>query len=242
MKTKYLVTAALAAAFIPLTANAEETAHSFLASSSGNFGIFSEYVFRGITQSDESPVFQGTLNFGQATGPYAGIWGSNVDFNDGDEAQVEIDGYSGYKWAIGSATFDIGAIYYAYPGADSNLDYDYIEGKIGISGPVGPATFSLNAYVSPDYFAGSGTGIYANLGASVPVTDTGFTFNAAVGHQSIEDEAAFGVPDYMDWNAGVSYAWEKFTFGLNYYDTDLSKTDCADGCESRIVGSITRSF
>lgn len=102
---------------------------SFLSTSSGNVGVYSEYVFRGITQSDESPALQGTLNFGQATDFYAGVWGSNVDFNDGDEAQLEIDLYAGYKWPLGPVTLDIGAIYYAYPGADSGFDYDYVEGK-----------------------------------------------------------------------------------------------------------------
>lgn len=217
-------------------------APSFFSTATGNVGVYSEYVFRGITQSDENPALQGTLNFGQSTGVYAGAWGSNVDFNDGDEAHLELDLYGGYKWPLGPVTLDVGGVYYTYPGADSNLDYDYVEGKVGISGTLHTATLGLNIFVSPDYFAGSGTGVYANLYASAPIAGTGLSANVAINHQWIDDEAAFGVPDYADWNLGVSYAWEKFTFGLNYYDTNLSKAECTDGCEARVIGSMTRSF
>jgi uncharacterized protein (TIGR02001 family) len=231
---------------LPLAAYADDATHSdvynFFANPSGSVAFTSDYVFRGITQSDERFAAQGALNFGQSTGPYLGFWGSNVDFNDGDEATVEIDVSGGYKWNWGPVAMDAGAVYYAYPGASSNLDYDYWEGKLAASAPLGPVTFTGSAFVSPDYFAGSDTAVYLNGAASVPVFDTGFTANAAVGHQWIDDEASFGVPDYTDWTAGVSYAWEKFTFGVSYYDTNLGKADCADGCESRVVGTITRTF
>ena len=208
----------------------------------GSLAATSDYVFRGITQSNEDTATQGAINFGQATGPYLGLWGSNVDFNDGDETQLELDLSGGYKWAWGPASLDAGVIYYAYPGADSGLDYDYWEGKLAASVPAGPVTFTGSAFVSPDYFAGSGTAVYLNGATSVPVFKTGITANAAVGHQSIDDNAALGTADYTDWTGGLSYTWEKFTFNVAYYDTDLSDADCPDGCESRVVGTITRAF
>ncbi len=231
---------------MPLGAAAEDAAHGpvydFFASPSGTVAATSDYVFRGITQSDESPALQGAINFGQATGPYIGLWGSNVDFNDGDEAQLELDLSGGYKWVWGPASFDAGLIYYAYPGADSGLDYDYWEGKLAASVPAGPVIFTGSVFVSPDYFAGSNTAVYLNAAATVPVFKTGITANTSVGHQSIDDNAAFGTADYTDWTGGLSYTWEKFTFNVAYFDTDLSTADCPDGCEGRVVGTITRAF
>lgn len=182
------------------------------------------------------------LTFGDATGFYAGLWGSNVDFNDGHEAKVEVDVSGGYKFNLGAATIDLGGILYAYPGASSDLEYNYVEAKAAAAFPVGPATLTFSAFYSPDYFSGSGSALYLNSAVSAPIGDTGFSVNAAIGHQSIEDNANFALPDYVDWNLGASYAWKKFTFGVNYYDTNLSKSDCADGCEGRIVGSVTMSF
>lgn len=246
MRIKTFIFSGIFAAVAAGNAVAEDNAHgavyNFFANPSGSVAVTSDYVFRGITQSDEHPAFQGSLFFGQSTGPYLGVWGSNVDFNDGDEASAEIDLSGGYKWAWGPVSLDSGIIYYAYPGASDMLDYDYWEGKLTASATAGPATFTGSVFVSPDYFAGSDTAMYVNGAASVPIFDTGITANAAVGHQSIDDEAAFGTSDYTDWTGGLSYTWEKFTFSVAYYDTDLSKADCPDGCKSRIVGTITRTF
>lgn len=232
--------AALLLAALPFAAQAEET--SLLSTTTANVGVVSDYVFRGISQSDENPAIQAGVNIGGATGFYAGLWGSNVDFNDGDEAEIEADISAGYKWALDAATLDIGAIYYAYPGANDGLHYDYIEAKAGISAPIGPVNAALNVYISPDYFASSGTAVYTNASASMPIGNSGFSLNTALGRQIIDDNTAFGVSDYTDWNLGVSYVWEKFTFGVNYYDTSISKTECPDNCDARIVASITRSF
>lgn len=246
MRIRIFIFSGIFAALATSNAVAEYNTHgavdNFFANPSGSVAVTSDYVFRGITQNDEHPAFQGTLSFGQSTGPYLNLWGSNVDFNDGDQANLELDLSVGYKWSWGPVSFDTGAIYYAYPGANDSLDYDYWESKLAASAPVGPVTVTGSVFVSPDYFASSDTAVYINGVVSVPLFSTGITANAAIGSQSIDDETAFGVADYTDWTGGLSYTWEKFTFSITYYNTDLSKADCPDGCESRIAGTITRSF
>jgi uncharacterized protein (TIGR02001 family) len=46
----------------------------------GNFGIYSQYVFRGLTQTDRKPAFQGGFDVAHASGFYAGTWGSNISW------------------------------------------------------------------------------------------------------------------------------------------------------------------
>ena len=60
---------------------------------SANVTFTSDYVWRGMTQSD-GPAIQGGFDFEDESGFYAGIWGSNVNFNDG--AGSELDYYAGY--------------------------------------------------------------------------------------------------------------------------------------------------
>ena len=112
--------------------------YNFFANPSATVTLTSDYVFRGISQTDAHPAFQGALSFGQTAGLYLGLSGSNVDFNDGDEASVEIDLSGGYKWDWGPVSLDGGVIYYAYPGASGRLDYDYWEGKLAAAVPAGP--------------------------------------------------------------------------------------------------------
>ncbi len=89
MKTKNTYKLLALCAFSALTAF---PAHADNIDVSANVGFVSEYSFRGIAQSDEHPALQGGFDVSHSSGLYAGIWGSNVDFNDGDQASVEVDG------------------------------------------------------------------------------------------------------------------------------------------------------
>lgn len=212
---------------------------------STTIGFVSEYSFRGIAQSDEHPALQGSIDWSHDSGFYAGIWGSNVDFNDDDEASVETDIYAGYSGEMNGFSYDVGAIYYAYPGADSDLDYDFVEGAFSLGYDFDVAALSAAVNYSPDYFAGSGDATYLAGYVDVPLPfmpyDTKLSGN--VGHQWIDDNDAFGVEDYMDWGLGISSNIEGFDVGLKYIDTDLDEPgDCADGCDQRVIFSISKTL
>ncbi len=210
-----------------------------------NVGLFSEYAFRGITQSDESIALQGGADYStdimQGASLYLGTWGSTVDFNDGDEASVEIDLYGGVSFPIDRMTLSVGLVYYAYPGADSSLDYDFIELQMKSLYDFGVAAVDASLNYSPDYFASSGDSLYVQANAAVPLPQD-FSVKGHIGYQTIDDNAAFAFPDYMDWSLGVGYSFKGFDTSLSYTDTDMSHGDCADGCESRGILSISRTF
>ena len=83
----------------------------------GNVSLTTDYAFRGISQTDESPAIQGGFDaaFG-SSGAYAGAWASNINFGSGG-SNMELDLYGGYKFAVGAVNFDVGVIGYLYPGA-----------------------------------------------------------------------------------------------------------------------------
>jgi uncharacterized protein (TIGR02001 family) len=206
---------------------------------SANVGFVSEYSFRGIAQSNEEPALQGGFDVSHSSGFYAGIWGSNVEFGD---ATLETDLYAGYSNSIGNFSYDVGALYYMYPGADNNLDYDYYElsAALGYDFQVFSASASVN--YAPDNFGDSGHAEYYALSVDVPLPSD-FSLNGHFGHQEIEDNAAFGVEDYNDWGVGLGYSWQGFDFALSYIDTDLDEpTECADGCDQKVIFGISRSF
>ncbi|MCH7551501.1 MAG: hypothetical protein IIA35_07375, partial [Proteobacteria bacterium] len=172
---------------------------------SANVGVFSDYTFRGTSQTGNEPALQGGIDYSIDTGAngiglYLGTWGSNVDFADGDEASSEVDLYAGWSGALGKSkvTLDIGGIYYLYPGAADALDYDFYEIYAGLSGDFGAASANAKVSYSPDYFGGSGDGTYAELGIDVPLGKY-FTLNLHVGHQWIDENATFGADDYFDY-------------------------------------------
>lgn len=207
----------------------------------GNVAFTTDYVFRGISQSNEEPTIQGGMDWADAaTGLYAGVWGSGVDFTD---ATTEFDFYGGVKGTVDDIDWSLGGIYYYYPGADDSLNYDFweIAASVGYDFDFMQTTLSLN--YSPDYFGSSGDAWYPALNVTVPTPIESLTANAGVAHQWISDNAAFGTEDYTTWSVGLGYDIEGFNVGLKYYDTDLSEpTECADGCGQRVVLTISRAF
>lgn len=202
----------------------------------------SEYNFRGISQSDEDPALQGSLDWQHPRGFYAGAWASNVDFDDGGDADIETDIYGGYRFNYTGIAMDVGLIGYLYPGADSAFDYDYWEARAAASHDIGPVAMTAAINYTPGNFRDSDDATYAALAGSAPIRDTGFSVTGSLGHRWIDDEAAFGAEDYADWSAGVGYDWNGFGFALKYVDTSMDDNACADGCDARGIFSVSRTF
>lgn len=216
---------------------------------SSTVGFTSEYLFRGISQTDDAPAVQGSLDYsvglgGSGIGLYLGLWGSNVDFNEGagvDGATMEADFYGGLNGSIGDTGigWDVGFIYYVYPGADSNLDYDYVEVQGALSYDFGVAAASLSVNYSPENFGESGDAVYTKLGVDVPVGKY-LTLSAYGARQVIDKNAVFGAPDYWEWNisAGVNIAG--FDLSVAYSDTDIPNAD--DSAGPTAIFTVSRTF
>src|ERR1700749_2855864 len=64
----------------------------------GSAGVWSQYRFRGISQSDNKPVIQGALTITHKSGFYLSTWGSSATGNAAvDIGGTEIDVFAGYS-------------------------------------------------------------------------------------------------------------------------------------------------
>ncbi len=236
---------------------AEDSPHEF----SANVAMSTDYRFRGISQTREGPALSGGFDYTYAPyGMYAGVWASNLDFAESagpvlDNATLEIDYYGGFsgEWSGYGIGWDIGGLYYSYPTSDTGAgvaDYDYFEVYGSLSHDFGVASADVGVNYSPDYFFESGDGLYVYGDVSIPIATVleGFSLNGHVGHQSIDDNAQFGTPDYTDWSIGVSKDIGIFTFDVSYIDTDLSDSECFPGtllntsCGATGVFTVSSSF
>lgn len=217
---------------------------------SANVSLTSEYYFRGLSQTDDAPAIQGGFDYEvpltKPVGLYLGVWGSNVDFNEAggvDGATIEIDAYGGLKGNIGDTgvSWDIGFIYYAYPGADSSLNYDFVEAQAAFGYDFGVASVTASVNYSPDNFGDSGDAFYPKLAVDVPVPGIkDLTLSGSVAKQFIDDEAVFGSPDYLEWNIGLGYSVAGFDLAVNYTDTDIDPN--SDGNDAMVLFTVGRSF
>jgi uncharacterized protein (TIGR02001 family) len=222
-----------------------------------NIGATSDYVFRGISQTDNDPTIQGGIDLGYGI-LYAGWWASGLDFEAGlNDAQVEMDWYGGIKPTWGKATFDLGVIYYTYPGSGPILplvtypDLNYVELKAGVSGEVVKnLTAGATIYWSPDYFAETGSvwtfeGVAAYTFHQVGVFTPAITGTIGYQTSSDDDYSNFnGFSDYWYYNAGLALTVEKLTFDFRYWGTSNASNAVSDTltcindyCDSRFVFS-----
>lgn len=101
---------------------------------SGSVGLFSQYVFRGLTQSNEEPAIQGGFEYAHASGAYMGTWLSNVswlaDANPASSSDLEGDAYVGCEKTWGSEiTTGAGYLRYRYPGEYRDLAIGVVESR-----------------------------------------------------------------------------------------------------------------
>ena len=210
---------------------------------SGNVAMTSDYVFRGISQTDASPAIQGGFDLGAGMF-YAGVWGSSVDFKgySDESATMELDLYAGITPSTGPVDWDLGVIGYFYPSADDDLNFDFYELYAAPSFAITDA-FGVGAALSysPEFFGDTGEGLYVEINGSYAVTDA-LSLSAAFGNQDVDD-----IGDYDTWNIGASYAVAGFDLGLTYVDTEGADDPSTWGLsetltDGRIVFSIGRSL
>lgn len=198
-----------------------------------NVGANSDYVFRGVSQTNEDPSVFGGVDATMGIG-YAGLWVSNVDFGNGTDAEFDL--YAGVKPVVGAVTFDVGVIYYGYTGQPKGSNEDYWEGKVAASVPAGPATLGAAVYYSPEFFGKTGDAVYYEVNGVVAIPNTKFSVSGALGRQEVK-----GTADYTTWNAGIGFALnDHIGLDVRYFDTGEHTFGPIYG--SRAVASVKLSF
>jgi uncharacterized protein (TIGR02001 family) len=220
--------AASGAAFAPDAADAGPKV-------SFNFGASTDYIFRGVSQTNEKTQGFAGADLGYNMF-YAGAWTSNVDFSEFGDTRTtqEVDLYAGVKPTLGPVNLDIGAIYYGYLNQPrgSTVDYWEIYGKA--SHALGPATVGASIYWSPEFTGKTGDAWYYEANAAYAVNDR-ISFSGALGHQDIEIGG-----DYTTWNVGATFLpVANVSLDLRYYDTDVQNIDAYRG---RVVASVKATF
>lgn len=227
------VAIAVAASLAPAVPARAETA--------GSVTVVSDYLFRGITQTDENPALQAGVTWTHASGFYAGAWGSSISWlSDADpevSSSVELDGFVGYAGTFGDGGlgYDVGANYYWYPGdyPPGFSDPDTLELYVGLTWKVLSAKFW---YAATDLFGIPDSNGSTNLDLSAKYEFApGWSGTAAVGKQWVRGLGGSG--DYAFWKVGVDKAFDNgFGVGLAWNDNDLI------GPDETVTLAVSKSF
>ena len=199
----------------------------------------SDYTFNGVTQTDNDPAIQASLDYAFDSGVYAGAWASNVDF--GDDTDFELDAYLGkYVQLTDTVSADYGIAYYTYQGNNSDGNYAEAYTKFGYASEYGQT--ELNFWYSWDYF-GTGAGHVISMIAH--------TFEIAPNHAI---RASFDISNSLDgekwaWdvNQKKSYKHYRLAYQTSYegFGIEIAAEDTSldyDYADERIVLAISRTF
>jgi len=209
---------------------------------SANLGFFSNYIFRGVSQTGGKAALQGGFDYGHESGLYAGTWASNVswleDFGIYSRSSLEWDFYGGFKRNFGNSDFyyDLSTIYYYYPGSNNGFPS---PNTWEIAAALGWKFLGLKySYALTNYFGAKPTGQdtdgswYLDFFANYPIGETGF---AVFGHYGVlkvrndGTELTANKASYNDWKVGASYTVQSgivkgMEIGAYYSDTDVKNS------------------
>lgn len=267
---KSLMLAALAAPGMAIAADVETTEHKegkhvIPASDhtvTANIGLTSDYVFRGISQTSGKPALQGGLDYAHASGLYAGLWASNINwitaFGATGTANIELDTYFGFRNTLENEfNYDVGFLRYNYPGSYTpaagtvKADTDELYAAVGYKWVSAKYSYGLSKFLTVPGAAGTS---YIEVNANVPLGNSGFTFGAHAGKQTYKGAATDTLvlagfnPTYSDYKLSVSKDFSGFVVMLACADTNAPRggfyTTLAgkDLARSTAILSVTRSF
>ena len=189
----------------------------------------SDYVFRGVSQTDKDPTLQAGFTYTSPVGLYAGVWGSGVDFGPGDPS-TELDYLIGYGVDVtDTVNFDVLLNRYTYLGA-SELNYNEL-----ITTTTFAEQYKVTVAYSNDVWNSGTDGWYFGVGGEWALPQD-VTLAANVGRSTFEDGIA---KDYTDFNVGVSRQFGLFNLGLGYYGTDGNGRDNSGRlADNRVVFTV----
>ncbi|MBV7316020.1 TorF family putative porin [Shewanella sp. NIFS-20-20] len=211
----------------------------------GKLTFASDYVFRGESETldGEVPVVQGTLNWGNQQGWYAGVFASNIKFQD-PNLEIVTAPYIGKAGNFGDTGFsyDVMVFAYLYPGASYS---NYTELWLRVAKQFDQAKVQLE--VTPtldDWFGVKGwSGVNYAIHPSYQLTN-GFNISGSYGYQDLSGPDAEG---WGHWNIGVSKQWVSLDFDLRYHGSTVDGEHLVYGGQTeifddRLVFGVSKSF
>jgi uncharacterized protein (TIGR02001 family) len=120
-------------------------------SQSANIAITSNYIWRGVSQNQDSLAVQGGFDVAHTSGLSAGVWASSVQQGS---SSIELDVYANYGFKVSNIDLSVGYIAYTYQG-QSNLNFSEVNVAATYAG--------VTAKVSKEIANSSGAG-FTNFG------------------------------------------------------------------------------
>jgi uncharacterized protein (TIGR02001 family) len=201
--------------------------------------LTSDYVLRGVSQSNHKPAVQGYFELQYAASDwlklYAGVWGSSLWTG---LANAEFDLTAGARFTWGNFGLDVGYIQYEYPGGGVNFVGNWgevyakpsykVNDWLTFGGVFETAFNNFNNKVAPAPWVGDAGHYYysGNVTVTLPqFMPAGITtsINAELGREVYSNgvNANLGFSSDTYWDVGIDFVYKAVTLDLRYWDTNI---------------------
>lgn len=198
--------------------------------------VTSDYVFRGVSQTDSSPALQVGLDYEHDNGFYAGIWGSNVDWGvEGDDTNLEIDYFVGYYGEASNFAYDITYNFYSYNSEFDGEDYDSDYGELIFN--VYLDALTLTAAYADDYVAIGDSALYAGASYDIELPQE-YALTLQAGYSFGDGFTDAMGEEVIDYSATVAKTFNGFDVTAAIVGTDMD----GDNTDTRFVVGVSRTF
>jgi len=195
----------------PITAQADLEFH---------IGVFSDYIDNGESKSDNNAVVQGGLEYGHASGVFAGVAMSTLGSGEGQEVVP----FVGYSFGLGELDFEVGYEYFYYSEGD-----DRYEGEVFAAVEHGPFYAEVSYIVHAHDRDAEGDTVYLVGARHDFMPDTFFDVTFGYDRPRKDDNATF-------WSLGVGRSLGTGEISLTYASRDESDA------QDLFVAGYTLSF
>ena len=212
-----------------------------LAELSANASVTSNYIWRGVTQTNDAAAVQGGIDWGHDSGLYAGTWLSNVAFGNSVGAGYEMDLYVGFAGDLGGFGYDLGVASYQYPLAPStSFTEAYITGTASIV-TVG-LWYTVDAASGNENNAFDSGDMYVSASLDFPVAKTDMSIYAG-SYMFDADGTGTDKAGELDYaHVGASISKDGFTFAVDKNDVEATNAFFAlagDGSDDNVRFSVS---
>jgi uncharacterized protein (TIGR02001 family) len=180
---------------------------------SGNLALSSNYIWRGVSQNNDSVALQGGFDVAHTSGLSAGVWASNVNQQFAFGNNLEVDLFANYGFKVAGIDASVGYIAYVYQG-DSSLNFSEVNVSATYAG--------VTAKVSKEIANGNNTGVgFSDFGYYY---ELGYTYSIAAVkgldlglHYGWADKGTSA--DAEDYSVALSYPVAGFVATVSYSNT-----------------------
>ncbi len=204
------------------------------ADTTANIGVASNYVWRGVTMTNDRPAVSGGIDYLHPKQHYMGFWLSNIEDRDYEVNEgSKIDIYAGTHFPLGGFDAELGVLHYYFNRGnrfnpalgqsgklepDSANDSSFSELMVGLKANI----FRARGYYSDDYYGSGYTSYYWQIGVEYPIREDLFV----QGYYGLKDSEA--VPDHAGMVGDYLVTLIKDEFSLSWANLD----DHEDGRQS----------